>query len=140
MGAAQNDWIDAKDLHHVLIDTRNLEVNLLWQRTNYFLALNSAIVLAFFDVKGSLYVRTLALIALLSSVLWLSRQQILAVLLAGRLGEFEEHQILPRLDFFSAGQQRKKELVEKGLAAEDLGLLPRYLYNSLAKPSRSVYL
>jgi len=38
------DWpwrVDPDELYHILIDTRNLEVNLFWQRTNYFLVLSS---------------------------------------------------------------------------------------------------
>jgi len=73
MSNDQTQWpwpIKPEDLYHILIDTRNLEVNLFWQRTNYFLALNSGIVLAFFNVKDAIYVRTFAIIGLLSSLLW----------------------------------------------------------------------
>lgn len=39
------------DLYRVAIETRNLEIGLFWQRSNYFLALNTAIAAGFFTAK-----------------------------------------------------------------------------------------
>ena len=42
--------IEDKDLYRVALDTRNLESTLFWQRCNYFLVLNSALALGFFNL------------------------------------------------------------------------------------------
>ena len=73
MSNDQTYWpwlVKPEDLYHILIDARNLEVNLFWQRSNYFLVLNSGIVLAFFNVKEPIYVRTFAALGLVASLLW----------------------------------------------------------------------
>src|SRR3972149_10785499 len=38
-----------KDAYKFAYDTRNFEISLFWQRSNYFLVLNTAIALAFFS-------------------------------------------------------------------------------------------
>jgi hypothetical protein len=101
----------------LLVDTRNLEINLFWQRSNYFLVLNSAIALGFVNVSKLFMAITLAFIGLCCSLLWFwvclgskfwqSRWE-------QRLGDFErEH--MPKLAFFSASQERMEEDARKGL-------------------------
>jgi hypothetical protein len=108
--------IELKDLYKTLLDTRNLEVNLFWQRSNYFLVLNTGIAFGFFTLKkeGRL---TFAIMGLLASVLWFG------VCLGGkywqarweqRLLDFEEEH-LPNLDFFAAKPNRIKRDAERGL-------------------------
>ena len=100
--------IKLEDLYRILIDIRNLEVNLFWQRSNYFLVLNSGIVLAFFNVKEPVYVRTFAAIGLLASVLWFwacLASKYWQTFWAERLAIFEKNQ-LPGLQFFSADISR----------------------------------
>jgi hypothetical protein len=73
MSTTQSQWSGAivpEDLYRILIDTRNLEVNLFWQRANYFLVLNSGIVLAIFNVTKAIPVRVFAVIGILASLLW----------------------------------------------------------------------
>src|SRR5207248_3234570 len=36
------------DAYKIALETRNLEINLFWQRSNYFLVLNTAIAVGFF--------------------------------------------------------------------------------------------
>ena len=43
--------IELKDLYKTLLDTRNLEISLFWQRSNYFLVLNTGIAFGFFNLK-----------------------------------------------------------------------------------------
>jgi len=43
--------MEVKDLYKTLLDTRNLEINLFWQRSNYFLVLNTGIAFGFFNLK-----------------------------------------------------------------------------------------
>jgi hypothetical protein len=144
MSNDQEDWpwhVKPEDLYRILIDTRNLEVNLFWQRSNYFLVLNSGIVLAFFNVKEPIYVRTFAAIGLLSSLLWFwacLASKYWQTFWAERLAVFEEKQ-LAGLDFFSADPERRDTLVESGLKFEGLGPISSTVY-SLAKRCRSVSL
>ena len=55
--------IEPKDLYKVLLDTRNLEINLFWQRSNYFLALNTGIALGFFNLRTPTGRFTFAMVA-----------------------------------------------------------------------------
>ena len=45
--------IEIKDLYRTLLDTRNLEINLFWQRCNYFLVLNTGVALGFFNATST---------------------------------------------------------------------------------------
>jgi hypothetical protein len=131
--------VKADDLYHILIDTRNLEINLFWQRTNYFLALNSGIVLAFFNVKDAIAVRTFGAIGLLSSLLWFwacLASKYWQTFWAQRLEKFEEDKLLG-LQFFSAEPAYRDELVAKGLEFEGIGPMSNRIYG-LAKRCRSV--
>ena len=49
---------------------RGPQVNLFWQRANYFLVLNSGIVLAIFDVTKPIHVRVFAAMGILASLFW----------------------------------------------------------------------
>src|SRR4051794_39983352 len=42
--------LELKDAYQVLLSTRNLEIGLFWQRSNYFLVLNSGLALGFFSL------------------------------------------------------------------------------------------
>lgn len=57
-------------LYQIAIETRNLEINLFWQRSNYFLVLNTAIAVGFFSLKDSVYQGVLSLFGILVSFLW----------------------------------------------------------------------
>jgi len=60
---------EAKDIYKTALDTRNFEISLFWQRSNYFLVLNTALGVGYFNVKwpDSLL---LALFGSLASLLW----------------------------------------------------------------------
>jgi hypothetical protein len=132
--------IEVKDLYKTLLDTRNLEINLFWQRSNYFLVLNTGIALGFFNLKDEKFAVIFAVIGLLASLLWFW------VCLGGkfwqtrweqRLLEFErEH--LPGLDFFGASPECIRADVEKGLAFHNLRWSQHFIYRLvLNKPSVS---
>lgn len=131
---------EVKDLYKTLLDTRNLEINLFWQRSNYFLVLNTGIAFGFFNLKDARFAIVFAIIGLFASILWFW------VCLGGkywqtrweqRLFDFEnEH--LPGLDFFGASPERIRSDVEKGLAFHKLPCAQQLLYNLvLKKPSVS---
>ena len=136
-----NDWqIEVKDLYATLIATRNLEVNLFWQRSNYFLVLNSGIVFGFFNLKETKYALVFAFMGLIASILWFYvclGSKFWQTRWEQRLADFEnEH--FPGLEFFSAKPARLRDDVTRGLAFENLGTIQRYLYGlALLKPSVS---
>lgn len=122
--------MEVKDLYKTLLDTRNFEINLFWQRSNYFLVLNTGIAFGFFNLKDGKFALIFAVIGLLASILWFW------VCLGGkfwqtrweqRLLEFER-QHLPGLDFFGASQERIRADVEKGLAFHELGSVQAFVY------------
>lgn len=103
MAEENPDSIGPRELYKVLIDTRNQEINLFWQRSNYFLVLNTAIAVGFVHIEDGKPIRlVLAFLGFAASVLWFG------VCLGGkywqtrweqRLLEFEEEN-LPRPWFF----------------------------------------
>jgi hypothetical protein len=132
--------IDTKDLYKTLIDTRNFEISLFWQRSNYFLVLNSGLALGFFNLDKSIYALGLALFGLVASLLWF------AVCLGGkfwqtrweqRLLDFEKEHLW-HLQFFAATPDRHRNDVDEGLRFHKAGWLKR-LVNRLVlwKPSVS---
>lgn len=60
------------ELFKIALETRNLEIDLFWKRSNYFLVLNTAIAVGFFNKaeNGNWYAIALALFGLTVSVLW----------------------------------------------------------------------
>ena len=121
---------DLKELYKTLIDTRNLEINLFWQRSNYFLVLNTGIGLAFFNASTRFAV-ALSVIGMFASVLWFW------VCLGGKfwqvrweqkLAEFER-QHMPELEFFNVTNERLKNEVERGLASKDRPWRQRLIYS-----------
>jgi hypothetical protein len=132
--------IEVKDLYATLIATRNLEINLFWQRSNYFLVLNSGIVLGFFNLKETRYAIIFGLMGIAASVLWFwvcLGSKFWQTRWEQRLLDFENEQ-LPGLQFFSAKPDRIRDDVKRGFAFEDLGWIQRSLYRlALLKPSVS---
>jgi hypothetical protein len=66
------DDISKKDLYKIALDTRNFEISLFWQRSNYFLALNTAIAAGFFFKASKEYQLWLGIFGCLISLLWVS--------------------------------------------------------------------
>lgn len=62
--------IEKKDLYKIAIETRNLEIGMFWQRSNYFMALNTAIAIGFFTQKAGPYGIILAALGAIVSLLW----------------------------------------------------------------------
>lgn len=119
-----------KDLYATLIATRNLEVNLFWQRSNYFLALNSAIALGFFNLKDSRYVLLFAVVALATSVLWFRvclGSKYWQTRWEQRLMDFENHHF-PGLAFFAADRDRIQADVRRGLEFHPAKGIKRWIY------------
>jgi hypothetical protein len=58
------------EVFKIALDTRNFEINLFWQRCNYFLVLNSALAIGFFGIKEEEYHLPTAILGLIVCVLW----------------------------------------------------------------------
>ncbi|MBZ5525233.1 MAG: hypothetical protein LAP21_23650 [Acidobacteriia bacterium] len=112
-----NDTQRIWDAYKVLIDTRNLEINLFWQRSNYFLVLNTGLAIGFFNVKEFPYRLAMAIFGIVASILWL-RVSLGAkhwqARWEQRLRDFEK-ECFPRFEFFSAGPERIEDDAKKGL-------------------------
>lgn len=131
---------EVKDLHAVLVATRNLEIGLFWQRANYFLVLNSALAVGFFNLKEPTYAFAFVILGVVASVLWL-------LVCAGgkywqtrweyRLMQFESSR-LKDLDFFAAQPDRIRVEVERGLHLDSLSGLKRWLYGTIVLRGFSV--
>jgi hypothetical protein len=129
-----------KDLYQILLDTRNLEIRLFWERSNYFLVLNSGIAFGFFNLTDTKYSLIFAMLGLLASALWFW------VCLGGkfwqtrweqRLMDFEtEH--LAHLEFFAAKPDRLRSDVKKGVSFHELGKVQRFIYDLVVRLKPSV--
>lgn len=62
--------MEKDELYKIAIQTRNLEIGMFWQRSNYFMVLNTAIAIGFFTQKGGSYGFLLAALGAIVSVLW----------------------------------------------------------------------
>lgn len=60
------------ELYKIALDTRNFEISLFWQRSNYFLALNTAIAVGFFLKATAAYQLWLGVFGFLVSILWVA--------------------------------------------------------------------
>jgi hypothetical protein len=131
--------IEIKDLYRTLLDTRNLEISLFWQRSNYFLVLNSGIAFGFFNSMKPRFAIIFAVIGFVASVLWFwvcLGSKFWQARWEHRLFEFErEH--MPNLAFFSASQERIESDARGGLSFhKDMSWAQRLVYRlALRRPS-----
>jgi len=63
--------IDGKTLYDTLVQTRNLEIQLFWQRCNYFLVLNTGLFTAYATLKDPRLSIFMAALAVVVCWLWL---------------------------------------------------------------------
>ncbi|SFD33904.1 RipA family octameric membrane protein [Paracidovorax konjaci] len=68
--APEKETISAAKLYEIALDTRNLEINLFWQRCNYFLVLNSGLAVGFFNMKESPLQVPTAILGSVVCLLW----------------------------------------------------------------------
>lgn len=64
------DPVAPKDIFEMVLNTRNLEINLFWQRSNYFLVLSTALAVAFFSLQKSVYAPFVAAVGLVVCWFW----------------------------------------------------------------------
>ena len=128
--------IEDKDIYKTVLDTRNLEISLFWQRSNYFLVLNSALAVGFFNLKSQEYAFLLAAFGLITSLLWFR------VALGGKYWQSRweqrlsiiEQQIAPGLNLFSASWEVIQSDVAASLSGnKHQGLLKKWLEKQVLK-------
>lgn len=68
--AAPSSPISSTDLYKTALNTRNFEINLFWQRCNYFLVLNSALAYGVISLKDDKYLLPLSILGTLVCLLW----------------------------------------------------------------------
>jgi hypothetical protein len=59
------------EAYKTALETRNFEIKLFWQRSNYFLVLNTAIGTGFFAIRSRDFAFLLGSLGLVASILWL---------------------------------------------------------------------
>jgi hypothetical protein len=62
--------ISSTDLYKTALNTRNFEINLFWQRCNYFLVLNSALAYGVISLKDDSYLLPVSILGMLVCLLW----------------------------------------------------------------------
>jgi hypothetical protein len=58
------------EVYKIALATRNLEINLFWQRCNYFLILNSALAYGYTQLKDEFLILPITLLGLVVCILW----------------------------------------------------------------------
>jgi hypothetical protein len=137
---SQDNEISKEELYRIVLETRNFEISMFWQRSNYFLVLNTAVAAGFFSLKGPAYTIALSLFGLVVSLLWF------CVNLGGKFWQSRwehrlrlvEQDLSPEIQFFSTGWDTIHEDVEEDFNRANHSRL-RQLFDRLAlrKPSVS---
>lgn len=129
-------------LYKIAWETRNFEIRLFWQRSNYFLVLNTAIAIGFFKLitDRSFYSCFLAIIGLLVSYLWF-RINLGSKFWQCRWEErlrITEDKLEDNIEFFAANNDVIKRDVEKSLERAKHGRIRGIIDGwVLSKPSVS---
>lgn len=129
------------ELYRIALDTRRFEIQMFWQRSNYFLALNTAIAIGFFTLKGAQpFSGVLASLGVAVSLLWWS------VTLGGKYWQARweeaawrlEEEVAPNAKLFSAAPYEVREEVERSFARGEHSRLQKLMYAMTLKYKPSV--
>jgi hypothetical protein len=66
----KDEVLNKFDLYKIALETRNFEISLFWQRSNYFLVLNTAIAIGFFLKANNNFQIILSVFGIIVSLLW----------------------------------------------------------------------
>jgi len=102
------------------LEIRNMEIHLFWQRSNFFLALTTAIAIGFFTLTETSAKLPLAFLGLISSVLWF------LVNLGSKFWQARweeklrdvESELFPNLNFFKESYDVIRPSVERSLSRQ----------------------
>ncbi len=132
--------IGKADRYRMVLETRNMEVQLFWDRSNFYLALNSAIAVGFFALTNPRLALPLAVLGFLSSLLWLMANlgsKFWQTRWEEKLRQVEKEDF-PDLKLFSQELDEVRGLVESNLSRAGRGWHRRILHWAiLQKPSVS---
>jgi len=126
------------EAYRVAKATRDLEINLFWQRSNYLLVLSAGIVAGFFSLKDSTYTLPLAIFGLVVALLWVS------INLGSKFWQsrwehrlrLTEEKLQPGMNLFSASWETVQEDVRQSFAFRKRGPIYHvYARLVLLKPS-----
>jgi hypothetical protein len=127
-----------REVYRAARETRNFEISLFWERSNYFLVLSTAIGIAFFAVPKPKHEGILAAFGMLVAAIWF------AVNLGSKFWQSRwEHRLRivekalrPGMDLFSASWETVQDDVRQSLEFRKRGPVHR-LYGRLVllKPS-----
>ena len=136
--------ISKEELYKIALETRNFEISMFWQRSNYFLALNTVVAVGFFSgsVKDHQFQAvSLSVFGIIVSLLWF------LVNLGGKFWQSRwEHRlrlveqgVSPEIEFFSADWKTIRKDVEASLNFARHSRIPRFFDRLvLTKPSVSL--
>jgi hypothetical protein len=113
--------IEPKESYQTALNTRNFEISLFWQRSNYFLVLNSALALGFFNLQNREYAIFLAAFGFFVSCLWFRvnlGSKFWQLRWEQRLSEIE-NKINPDLDFFAVDLDTVRTDVENSIKNDE---------------------
>ena len=142
--AQSRDGVSLKDLYQIAIDTRNMEIGLFWQRCNYFLVLNSALIVGYFNLHGTKLLVGVAALGVVVCILWLMvavgskfwQQRWEECLRSLETRLIADKQFPPDIRLFSLEMTDARLLVETGLRRSASGTLQPILNDwVLRKPS-----
>lgn len=132
--------ISREELYKIALETRNFEISMFWQRSNYFLALNTVVAIGFFSLEKQVYAVLLSIFGFLVSLLWF------CVNLGSRFWQsrWEERlrlvelDISPEIQFFAADWNTNYEDAKAGLDSARHSRIRRFFDRLvLTKPSVS---
>jgi hypothetical protein len=64
------DGMNDEELFKLAVSTRQFEIQMFWQRSSYFMVLNTAIAIAFFSLKEGMRGAIVALLGVLACIVW----------------------------------------------------------------------
>ncbi|GAB4532192.1 MAG: hypothetical protein Tsb0014_16410 [Pleurocapsa sp.] len=131
--------IETKELYKIAIETRNFEIKLFWQRSNYFLVLNTAIAVGTFSKISTDFRISFAALGIVISYLWV------CVNLGSKYWQSRwenkvaqlEQEISREIDLFSADRKMTYFAVKQSLSDYGQSQLGVHDYLVLEKPSVS---
>jgi hypothetical protein len=136
----EHSHISEEALYKIILEIRNFEISQFWQRSNYFLALNTAVAIGFFSLKTSAYAILLSIFGFLACLLWFQ------VVLGSKFWQERwehrlrkmEQKLSPELQLFSVDWDTMRRDVEQSLDFAQHGSFRRFLDRlTLEKPSVS---
>ncbi len=135
---------DNRDLYKIALETRNFEISLFWQRSNYFLVLNMGLAFGFFKLteKNSPYLILISIIGLIASFFWYKvnlGSKFWQIRWEEKLNKIEK-KLNPDISFFATGDDVFDD-VEENLDKEDYNTFDKYINSQIEKkPSVSRYM